>query len=186
MQGRLRPRAGKPNGRLTPNDHTCHRRAMSTSYGQGSDFQKLMTAVGYLIFQWSVLEAELVADIRRLRSTEGELPAAGRVRGSFSEQMAEWRALVGLKARRNERLSKAVLAISNEIETLRQKRNLVVHHFCGATARAEDGEPHILCQQTDRGSRSDTRITQSELERLIEGIDRCRLSLRGIELRSPV
>ena len=142
-----------------------------------------MASVGTLIFYWSLLEAELADDIRRLRSGSGDVPA--RMRGSFSEQLAEWRALVGLKVRRNQALAEAVFTLANQIEGLRQKRNLVTHHFAGASARPEDGEPHIVCRQGERGNTKAITITQSELTALIEEIDRCRLSLRGIELRYP-
>jgi len=142
-----------------------------------------MASVGNLIFYWSLLEAELADDIRRLRSGSGDLPA--RMRGSFSEQLAEWRALVSLKARRNQELAEAAFTLTNEIEGLRQKRNLVTHHFAGATARREDGEPHIVCRPGERGNSKTIAITQSELTELIEEIDRCRLGLRGIELRYP-
>lgn len=148
-----------------------------------TDFKRLMASVGYLIFCWSQLEAELAGDIRRLRSGSGDVQAPIRLRGSFSEQLAEWRALVDLKAPRNKELSEALFNLTNEIELLRQKRNLVAHNFAAAHARPEDGEPHIVCQQGERSGRTDIVITQTELSGFIEDIDRCRLTLRCMEVR---
>ena len=141
-----------------------------------------MASVGSLIFYWSLLEAELSNDILRLRSGSEDVHATVGVRSSFSEQLADWRGLVELKARRNKPLSEALVTLTTEIELLRQKRNLITHNFAGASARPEDGEPHITCLPGERGGTA-TVIGQAELDGLVEAIDRCRLSLRGMELR---
>ena len=151
-----------------------------------SEFQRLMASVGSLMFYWSRLEDELVEDVRRLRiEIEG---SASRVRGrkSFSDRMGEWRALQSQKTRRKPDRAKAVEALANEMEQLKQTRNLVAHDFSGASARPEDEEPFISCGSGDRGSpnAAPTRITQSELTKIIEAIDQCRARIRRVAAES--
>jgi hypothetical protein len=147
---------------------------------RGRAFSRLMESVGLLMFHWSQLEEALVEDIRRMRAEGGGVPSSiVRVRGSFSERLAEWRALLSLKSRRNPGLAEAVLESANKMERLRQKRNLVAHHFAGASL---DGEPSILCSAAGTGASGDgARITQSELTGLIEEIVACAGQIKNIE-----
>jgi hypothetical protein len=142
-------------------------------------FLRLMASVGLLMFHWSRLDEALVADIRRLRAEGGSVQSSiVRVRGSFTERLAEWRALLSLKSRRNPGLAEAVLDLSNALERLRQKRNLVAQSFSGASLA---GEPHILCSVAGAGAVSEAaRITQSELNILIDEMDRCAIRIRQI------
>lgn len=146
-------------------------------------FEKLMASVGKVLFHWSLLDEALIEDIRRLRSESGSVQTSMlRVRGSFSERLAEWRALLSLKSRRNPPLAEAVLIAANQVERLRQKRNLIAHHFVGASAAGEGGEPFIVCFEGDRGANTGTgRISQSELTALIGEMDQCRRRITEIE-----
>jgi len=151
-------------------------------------FNKLMASVGSLLLHWHQLDQALIDDIRRLRSEGGDVQTTMlRVRGSFSERLAEWRALLSLKSRRNPPLAEAVLDVANQVERLRQKRNLVAQHFAGASVRREDGEPAILCAEGDRGALnvSTVRITQSELSALIAEMDRCCRRVTRIDSQFP-
>ena len=147
-------------------------------------FEALMAKVGRLLYHWSLLDQALIADIRRLRSEGGDLQTSVlRVRGSFSERLAEWRALLSLKSRRNPPLAHAMLEVANQAERLRQKRNQVAHHFAGASARPEDGEPSIYCVEGDRAAATGDagRMTASELTALIAEMDACRERVASIE-----
>jgi hypothetical protein len=150
-----------------------------------SDFQRLMASVGYLMFHWSLLEDGLADDIRRLR-TESEGGAnLIRVRGTFADWLREWRGLLSQKTRRKPELAEIVADLANEMEHLRQKRNLIAHEFAGASARTDEGEAHIWCGQRDRTGPNPevTRFTQAELSATISAIDRCRARIRTIEAR---
>jgi hypothetical protein len=131
------------------------------------------------MFHWSRVDETLVADIRRLRAEGGGVGSSiVRVRGSFTERLAEWRALLSLKSRRNPGLAEAVLDLSNSLERLRQKRNLVAQSFAGASLA---GEPHILCSVAGAGAMGDaTSISQSELNTLIDDLERCAERIRQI------
>lgn len=146
-------------------------------------FEKLMATVGRVLFHWSLLDQAVIEDIRRLRAESGSMQTSVlRIRGSFSERLAEWRALLSLKSRRNPPLAEAVLVTSNQVERLRQKRNLIADHFVGASPGDEAGEPYIVCFQGERGANTATgRITQSELTQLIEEMNSCRESVMNIE-----
>lgn len=149
-------------------------------------FERLMASVGNLLFHWSLLDQALIDDIRRLRSEGGDVQTTVlRVRGSFSERLAEWRALLSLRSRRNPKLAEAVLEVSNQVERLRQKRNLVAQHLAGASARREDGEPAILCIEGDRGAPNAgaIRITQPELIALIREMNQCCRRVDRIDVR---
>lgn len=157
-------------------------------YDSGPAFTKLMASVGSLLYHWCQLDQVLIEDIRRLRSEGGDVQTTVlRVRGSFSERLAEWRALLSLKSRRNPRLAEAVLDVSNQVERLRQKRNLIAQHFSGASTRREDGEPFISCSEGDRGAlnASVVRITQSELTALINEMERCCQRVTRIDTQFP-
>jgi hypothetical protein len=145
---------------------------------------KLMEEVGFVLYYWSRLEEALVADIRRLRSESGGVQTSlYRVRGSSSERLAEWRALMSLKSRRNPALTAEVLEVTNEMERLRRKRNLIAHHFVDACAEGEEAEPFIVCVEGDRTGSDERsgRILQSELSAIIEEMDGCALRIRIIE-----
>lgn len=149
-------------------------------------FEKLMASVGKVLFHWSLLDEALIEDIRRLRTESGSVQTSVlRIRGSFTERLAEWRALLSLKSRRNPRLAEAVLVASNQIERLRQRRNHIAHHFVGASAGDGGGEPYIVCFEGERGANTGTgRIAQSELATLIEEMDGCRLRVMEIEAQT--
>ena len=149
-------------------------------------FDKLMASVGRVLFHWSLLDEALIEDIRRLRTESGSVQTSVlRIRGSFSERLAEWRALLSLKSRRNPSLAEAVLVASNQVERLRQRRNLVAHHFVGASAGNDGEEPYIVCFEGERGANTATgQITQSELTALIEEMDSCRQKVLAIEAQS--
>jgi hypothetical protein len=151
-------------------------------------FERLMASVGHLLFKWSLLEDALIDEIRRLRLEGGGTQTSIiRVRGSFSERLAEWRALLSLKSRRNPGLTTTVTGLANQMEQLRQTRNLVADQFAGASARKEEGEPFICCSQGERGASKGAvrRISQSELTKVIADIDASRRALRQVKSLEP-
>ena len=155
----------------------------SATGASGAAFEKLMASVGRVLFHWSLLDEALIEDIRRLRAASGSMQTSVlRIRGSFNERLAEWRALLSLKSRRNPPLAEAVLVASNQVERLRQKRNLIAHHFVSASAGGDGTEPYIVCFEGERGANTGTgRITQSELTALIDEMESCRQRVMAIE-----
>lgn len=105
---------------------------MNTATDVHSDTDPLMKALGYLLLNWSMLERAVIDDIKRLRLSDGDSGmTTARARGSFNERLAEWRALVSLKSRRNPEAAREVAEIGNLAEQLCRTRNLISHHFVG-------------------------------------------------------
>jgi hypothetical protein len=141
------------------------------------EMDRLMQSLGYVLLHWSLLEHAFIGDIRRLRTGEGNFAeSSARVRGGFSEKLAEWRALMSLKTRRNPEAAQEVGDLSTLAERLRRQRNLIAQHFMGATTDAAEGEPALLVSEGGVGSMRSSQqvVTQSELDRLIAELDDCR------------
>ena len=112
-----------------------------------SELDILMRDLGYILLEGSLLERAVLNDIKRLRMVDGDSGEASiRTRGVFSERLAEWRALVSLKSRRNPAASQEVGEIASQADRLCRTRNLLTHHFAGVEASA-DGEHYILVSE---------------------------------------
>ncbi len=149
-------------------------------------FHRLMASVGYLMFHWSALESTLVEEIRRLRIAGGDSgKTLIRVRGSLSERLAEWRALLSIKARGNRELAQAMADLSSRIERLRSRRDMIARNFAGVDSGTEGAEPVILCADGDLSPpTSDARrVTLSEMAELIENVSACRGLIAHFEKR---
>ena len=149
-------------------------------------FHELMASIGYLMHRWNGLETVLVEEIRRLRLEGGDTGKnLIRVRGSLSERLAEWAALLGLRNRGNRAFAQRVAEISSQVERLRRTRNLVSQSFAGAVEGKDGGEPAILCADGDLSppTTEPRRIPLGELKQIIEQIDSCRDLIPRIEQR---
>jgi hypothetical protein len=112
----------------------------------------VIKAVGYILLNWSMLEQAVFAEIRRLRLVDGDSGATTvRARGSFNERLAEWRALVSLKARRNPQAVQEVADIASCAERFCRIRNLVAHHFAGVE-QSDTGEWVVLVSESGASS----------------------------------
>ncbi len=112
-----------------------------------SELDTLMSELGYILLEGSLLERAVLNDIKRLRMVDGDSGETSiRTRGVFSERLAEWRALVSLKSRRNPAASLEVGEIASQAERLCRTRNLLTHHFAGVET-SEDEKHHILVSE---------------------------------------
>jgi hypothetical protein len=138
---------------------------------------RLMSSMGYVMLHWSLLERAFLADIRRLRMVDGESGETSiRARGSFSERLAEWRALMSLKSRRTPQAAHEVGELSTLAERLRRQRNLIGLHFSGATVASDDGGPAIFVSEGGVASirSAQQALSQAALDQLIAEMDDCR------------
>jgi hypothetical protein len=141
------------------------------------EMDQLMKSLGYVLLHWSLLEHAFVTDVQRLRSGEGSFAETPRrLRGGFSEKLAEWRALMSLRTRRYPAAATEVGDLSTLAERLRRQRNLITQHFVGATVDASEGEPALLVSEGGVGSMRLTQqvVTQSQLDHLINELGDCR------------
>lgn len=142
-----------------------------------------MRSLGYVMLHWSLLERAFLADIRRLRMVDGDSGETSiRARGAFSERLAEWRALMSLKTRRNQEAAQEVGELSTLAERLRRQRNLIAEHFAGATTASEEGGPAIFVSEGGPASLRSTQqgFDQSSLDALIAEMDGCRSRIAGL------
>lgn len=129
----------------------------------------LMQSLGNLMLHWSTLERALLDDIKRLRLVDGESgEPTRRGRGSFSQRLAEWRALLSLKSRRNPAAAQEAGEIATQAERLRRTHDLIAHHLVGAEKSAS-GEHQILVSESGISAlpRSQTAYTTSQLRGLV-------------------
>jgi hypothetical protein len=139
-----------------------------------------MRSIGYVLLNWTSLESAFIDDIRRMRASDGDrAELSTRARGGFSERLAEWRALMSQKTRRNAEVAQEVGELATLAEGLRRNRLLIGQHFVGAISGDAEGGPAILVAE---GGVSSARITQqkfaqSDLDKLIEELNDCRLRL---------
>lgn len=132
------------------------------------DQDRLMTTLGYVLLNWSMLERAVIDDIKRLRLSDGDSgTTTARPRGLFSERLAEWRALVSLKSRRNPEASREVAEITSLAEQLCRSRNLIAHHFAGVD-RTPDGKWIMYAAESGIASlrTSQTAFTVEQLDDL--------------------
>lgn len=159
----------------------------SDAHHQRPAFAALMSSIGYLMFEWSLLEHALLDEIKRLRVAEGRTETTpSKPRGAFSERLAEWQALVSQRCRRNLRVGNALGELSSQAERLNRRRKAVAHHFVGASGHEDGGEPAIYVSEGGVGAlrSAQARVTLDELHGLI---DEARICRHGIaELLSTI
>lgn len=144
-----------------------------------ASFKDLMTAIGYLMFQWSLVEQELQQQIGHLRRQGGDnLDMPGRLRATINERLGEWRALLSTRRRGGAAEAKAAEALAERIRAAGAFRNLVGHGF--VTASAEAVEPFLSCinKGTGYSASSERRIGLSGINEMIDEMGRCRAELR--------
>ena len=143
---------------------------------QSAEFRELMASVGYLMFYWTLLDRAVLGQIRQLRMSEGEQVATSmKVRGTFSERLAEWQALISQRNRRNMRVGNRLSELSSQAERLNRKRKLITQHFSGA-ADVDGGEEAAIFYSESgvaTARTSHARLTQSELSALIAEVREC-------------
>jgi hypothetical protein len=147
-------------------------------------FPELMASIGYLMHGWHRLEAVLAEEIRRLRLEGGDTGKnLVRIRGSLSERLAEWAALLGLRHRGDRQFAQGVAELSAQIERLRRTRNMIAQSFAGATDGKDGAEPAILCADGDLSppTTDPRRIPLGEVKQIIDQIETCRERIPNIE-----
>lgn len=152
-RGKCWHQTGVENGQLDP----------------GEAFKELQASVGSLIFYWCRLEDAVAAGLRAERGDERT-----KIGISFNDQLGQLCRLLDERFRDQEAFRAALRDLAARIDSARQRRNLIVHCFAGASSDPLKGHPHIICRAQERSGPKSTKITQSELSALLQQIDRCR------------
>lgn len=140
---------------------------------RAATFHDLMASIGYLLFQWSLLDHNLDEEIDHLRRAGGETictPARAR---TLNERLAEWRALLG-RGRRRKVDHFAVESIGERILDFQRLRNLVATGFVSASPDA--AEPAIRCAHgaSRRNVADAVEMNVADILSLIEAMEACR------------
>lgn len=136
-------------------------------------YKDLMTLLGQFIDLWSKIELELSEVILEAEHEDPEDWA--KVSGTLEERLARWRAAIRYPDQARLDL------IIEQLQGLREIRNLVVHGCSGGHSAPHDGsDPHIRCivGGWQRPGGEMRLITVSELEHYIEVADACWRAVR--------
>ena len=144
-------------------------------FDAGDAFRRLKESLGSLMFCWCRLEDAVKEGLRS--------PAVEKIKNTgdtFADQLAVLEAC--LTARNTDpKRTREIRELFARIGEMRRRRNLIVHCLAGVSADPAKGEPHILCVQGVADQKRSTKITQSELIKLCEGIERCRRDIELVE-----
>lgn len=145
-------------------------------------FHDLMASVGYLLFQWSLLDTSLDEEIGQLRRASGDtVGPPGRSR-TVNERLAEWRALLGRGRRRRADHHAAIEGVAERIQDHQRLHMLVASGFLAASS---DAEPAIRCAHpaSRTGGAAEVRMTIRDILDAIDAMELCRSEmalLRGL------
>lgn len=139
----------------------------------GASFHDLMASIGYLLFQWSLLDRSLDEEITILRRASGDVVGVPSRARTVNERLAEWRALIG-RGRKRPRDHQAVDGVGTRIQDFQRLRNLVATGFVSASS--EGDAPAIRCAHgTLRGGATDkVRMSLDDILATIDAMEVCR------------
>lgn len=93
----------------------------------------LYAAIGELICRWGMMEATLEEKIAALRLAAGDVPGTGsRTKPTMAKMLAELRAIVSMRDRRNVAALSAIADMECEIQRIDRFRGLIVNGFLAA------------------------------------------------------
>ncbi|WP_156680136.1 hypothetical protein [Sphingomonas profundi] len=140
---------------------------------QPASFHDLMASIGYLLFQWSLLDRTLDDEIARLRRAGGELGDPATRTRTINERLAEWRALIE-RGRRRASDRDAIESVATRIQDYQRLRNLVATGFVSAASGPD--APSIRCAHgtTRRGVADEVRMSAGDIVDTIDAIELCR------------
>lgn len=101
--------------------------------GRHAPNRDLLCAVGRLVCAWNVLEQRLEQKIGSLRQAAGDVKTIGsRTRPGMGRLLAELRAIVSIRDKRNATVLSDIAAIERDIQRIDRFRTLVVSGFQNA------------------------------------------------------
>lgn len=140
----------------------------------GDAFRRLKESLGSLMLCWCRLEDAVNASFR-----SAAIEKTMNIGNSLGEKLTALESRLLGKASADDFRTREIRELFNRVDDIRRRRNLIVHCLSGVSADPAKGEPHILCVQGSADKMKSTKITQTELIELCDGIERSR---RDIEL----
>src|SRR3546814_7848959 len=108
--------------------------------------EALLCGIGRLIFSWGKLEVHLEQKVAQLRQNAGDVRATARIRPTMAKMLAELRAIVSMRNRRNNMQLVEIAEIERTIQRIDKFRMLVIQGF-QAPAEEQNGSDNspLLC-----------------------------------------
>src|SRR3546814_12751555 len=107
----------------------------------------LLCGIWRLIFSWGKLEVHLEQKVAQLRQNAGDVRATARIRPTMAKMLAELRAIVSMRNRRNNMQLVEIAEIERTIQRIDKFRMLVIQGF-QAPAEEQHGSDNtpFLCR----------------------------------------
>ena len=138
----------------------------------------LLCSVGRLVFAWGTLETQLEQKIADLRKAAGEIRSAmTRTKPTMAKMLAELRAIVSMRCRRDNVQLIEIAEIERAIQQIDKFRMLVIQGF---QIEGEGGgmeRPLFLCRDAKNNV---IGISLEELDGEISRLDACRERLLAL------
>jgi hypothetical protein len=123
----------------------------------------LLQSIGRLICAWGMLEQDLERKLVDMRAAVGDVrSAAARTKPSMGKLLAELRAMVSMRDRRNGAALQQIAAIECDIQRIDRFRSLIVGGFQESTGR------DFVCRDAKNNA---VRITIPQLQRETEALE---------------
>lgn len=133
---------------------------------------RVIRAIGALVCTWGSMECATMEKVVELRLAAGDVRVVGgRNRPGMSRLLAELRALIAMRDRRDKQALVVIADIENHIQRIAQFHLLVISGF-----QAADNDV-LLCRDSKNAER---RITLADVEHEINAIEAIKERLRAL------
>ncbi|MBK5264321.1 MAG: hypothetical protein JJE34_03655 [Alphaproteobacteria bacterium] len=164
----------EPNGN-TMTDVTLHHDPVQN---KADPDDALFNAIGRLIYSWGKLESQLEGKIGQLRKAAGDIRIAGaRTKPTIGKMLAELRAIISLRNRRDNRQLAEITQIECVIQKIDMFRMLVIQGFQSPADPHETGDRPFRCRDTRNNV---ICISLEELNKEVSRLDDCRERLLAL------
>lgn len=138
----------------------------------------LLCTIGRLIYAWGTLETQLEQKILQLRQTAGDIRIVGaRTRPTMAKMLAELRAIISMRNRRNNTQLAEIAGIERTIQMIDKFRMLVIQGFQVPGDGLGSADRALLCRDAKNNVIS---VSLAELDGEIARLDDCRERLLAL------
>lgn len=142
-----------------------------------ASFHDLMAGLGYMLFQWSMVERSLDDEIATLRRDAGDVARLHLRPRSVNERLGEWRALLERGRRRDAAQGAAIDRLGERVQDFQRLRNLVANGL--SSAEMEGAEPVIRCTlgASRHGAHDEVRLAMADMLAAIDAMEAARADM---------
>ena len=170
--------SGEDTGAKTFMTHMAARITQKDHEQEPRPLDILLCSVGRLVFAWGTLETQLEQKIADLRSAAGDVRSAmARNKPTMARMLAELRAIVSMRCRRDNVQLDEIAEIERAIQQIDKFRMLVIQGFQVADEASGTDKRLFLCRDAKNNV---IGISLGELESEISRLDACRERLLAL------